>query len=186
MTDVMHQPATYADLLKVPEHLVAEIVEGELFTSPRPAFRHAAAMIGLSSQLWGLFQRGNGGPGGWWILTEPELHLAGDVLVPDIAGWRKERMATIPDVTWCDVEPDWVCEILSTSNARHDRFRKMPRYAIHNIPYAWIVDTIAKGVEIYQLKNAHWLQVALHQGTAPIRAVAFEACEIDLAPLWID
>ena len=186
MTDVMHQPATYEDLLKVPEHLVAEIVDGELFTSPRPASRHAKALGSLYKQLSRRFEDGDGGPGGWWFVLEPELHLGKDILVPDVAGWRRERMPVYPDVVFFDLAPDWVCEVLSTGNARHDRFRKMPRYAAHQIDYAWIVDTIAHGVEIYERQERNWLQVAMHHGTAPIRAVPFDACEIDLAPLWID
>ena len=183
---VTHQPATYEDLLKVPEHLVAEIVEGELFTSPRPASPHARAMGGLFGQLSRFFDYGDGGPGGWWIVLEPELHLGRDILVPDIAGWRRQRMPVFPRVPFFDLAPDWVCEVLSTSNARHDRFRKMPRYAFHGIPYAWIVDTVAKGVEIYERDGMAWRQVVMHAGTAPIRAVPFDACEINLAPLWID
>jgi len=140
----------------------------------------------LFSQLSRFFDDGDGGPGGWWIVLEPELHLGRDVLVPDIAGWRRERMPEYPDVAYFDLAPDWVCEVLSTGNARHDRFRKMPRYAAHGIPHAWIVDTIAKGVEICELQAGRWLQVAMHAGTAPIRAVPFDACEINLAPLWID
>jgi Uma2 family endonuclease len=186
MTDVMRQPATYEDLLKVPEHLVAEIVDGDLFTSPRPASRHARATTKLASHLSQRFDDGDGGPGGWWILIEPELHLDRDVLVPDIAGWRRERMPVFPDAAFFDLSPDWVCEVLSAKNAQHDRFRKMPRYAAHNVEYAWIVDTIAKGVEIYQRQGTGWFQVAMHHGTAPIRAVPFDACEINLAALWID
>ncbi|HYR30186.1 MAG TPA: Uma2 family endonuclease, partial [Thermoanaerobaculia bacterium] len=154
--------------------------------SPRPASRHARALIALASQLLRKFDDGDGGPGGWWIVVEFELHLGRDILVPDIAAWRKERLPVFPDVTFLELAPDWVCEVLSTSNARHDRFRKMPRYAFHQVDDAWIVDTIAKGVEIYQRQDASWLQVAMHHGTAPIRAVPFDAEEINLAPLWID
>ena len=179
----MRQPATYEDLLKVPEHFVAEIVEGELFTSPRPAMRHVNAFSELLTQLRNLF---NNEVGGWWIVTEPELHLAGDVLVPDIAGWRRQRMPAIPDTAFVDLAPDWVCEVLSRSNAAHDRYRKMPRYAAHKFEYAWIVDTMAKGVEVYQRQGLGWYQVAIHQGTGTVRAVPFEAGEINLARLWID
>jgi Uma2 family endonuclease len=184
-TEVLRRPATYEDLLSAPEHMVAEIVDGELYTSPRPASRHARAAGALFSQLARQFD-GDGEPGGWWIVFETELHLGVDVLVPDIAGWRRERMPVFPDVAFFDLVPDWICEVLSKSNAAHDKFRKMPRYARHEVEYAWIVDTVAKGVEVYQRQSAPWLQVAMHQGAGVIRAVPFDAGEVNLATLWID
>lgn len=189
MTDVMRQPATYEDLLKVPEHMVAEIVEGELFTSPRPASPHARAVGSMFNQLSRQFderEKDDDGPGGWWIVFEPELHLGEDVLVPDVAGWRLHRMPAFQKVVFFELAPDWVCEVLSSSNAAHDKFRKMPRYAFHQVEYAWIVDTVARGVEIYQRQGARWLQVAMHQGTSVIHAVPFEAGEVNLARLWVD
>jgi Uma2 family endonuclease len=117
--------ATYEDLLKVPEHLVAEIIDGELVTSPRPAFRHAAAASSLGADIHTAFGRTRGGgPGGWVILIEPEVHIVGQVLVPDIAGWRRQRMPEIPDVAFVELAPDWVCEISSQSTAAMDRTRK--------------------------------------------------------------
>src|SRR5690606_2707049 len=92
----MKRRATYDDLRDVPAHLVAEIIAGELVTSPRPAARHARASSRLGGCLDGPFDRGDGGPGGWIILDEPELHLHGDILVPDLAGWRRERMPKLP------------------------------------------------------------------------------------------
>jgi Uma2 family endonuclease len=184
MTDVMRQPATYEDLLRVPEHLVAEIVEGELFTSPRPASLHARAAGSVFNQLSRLFD--DEGSGDWCIVFEPELHLGGDVLVPDVAGWRRTRMPVFPKVAFFDLTPDWVCEVLSPSNAAHDKFRKMPRYAAHEVDYMWVVDTQAKGVEVFERQGAGWLLVAMHQGSTLIRAVPFEAGEINLAHLWVD
>ena len=182
----MRQPATYEDLLKVPDHLVAEIVEGELFTSPRPASRHAHASTGLGAELHMRFQRGNGGPGGWWIVSEPELHLGRDVLVPDIAGWRKERMPAFPDVAWFDLAPDWICEVVSPATARLDRLRKLPRYARYAIQWAWIVDPIAKGLEVYRLEQERWSLLSTHEGVGLVRIEPFDACEIDLGALWIE
>jgi len=89
--------ATYDDLLEVPDRLVAEIVDGELFTTPRPALRHAQAASALGGELSGPFHRGRGGPGGWIILDEPELHLGADIVVPDLAGWRRTRLPSVPD-----------------------------------------------------------------------------------------
>src|SRR5687767_14951431 len=175
MSKVVEKPATYEDLLKVPDHLVAEIVEGELFTSPRPASRHAEAAGSLYTQLRRRFRDGDGGPGGWWIVIEPELHLGRDILVPDIAGWRKERMPVFPDVAWFDLSPDWICEIVSPTTARLDRIRKLPRYARHEVDYAWIVDPIAKSLEVFRREGEHMLQLSTHDGSGLIRAEPFDA-----------
>ena len=112
--------ATYDDLIAVPDHLAAEILDGELFTSPRPASPHVYATIALGCGLFGRFNGPPGGsdaPGGWWIRPDPELHLGPDVLVPDLAGWRREGMPVIPDVAAFTVAPDWVCEVVSPSTA---------------------------------------------------------------------
>src|SRR6187402_3256932 len=129
MTDERRRRATYEDLLQVPEHLVGEIVDGELVTSPRPAAAHARASSSLGGELYGPFDRGRGGPGGWIILDEPELHLLGHVLVPDLAGWRRERMPELPDAKAFELAPDWACEVLSPSTAKVDRADKVPIYA---------------------------------------------------------
>jgi len=186
MSKVIEKPATYEDLLKVPDHLVAEIVDGELFTSPRPASRHALASTRLVSILEQRFDRGDGGPGGWWIISEPELHLDRDILVPDIAGWRRERMPVFPDVVWFELAPDWVCEVVSPSTTRLDRIRKLPRYARYAIPHAWIVDPKAHTVEVYRLSGELYSLSATYEGSGAMRAEPFDACEIDLAYLWID
>src|SRR5712692_807902 len=109
----VERPATYEDLLKVPDHLVAEIVDGELYTSPRPAFPHAFAGGAVFGDLYRAFHRSRGCPGRWWIVFEPELHLGGDVLVPDLAGWRREHLPAPPTGPWIDLAPDWICEALS-------------------------------------------------------------------------
>src|ERR1700729_1449695 len=121
--------ATYQDLLDVPEHLVAEIIDGALITQPRPASRHARAASRLGAELDGPFARGKGGPGGWILLDEPELHLHGDIVVPDLAGWRRERMPELPDAAAFELAPDWICEVLSPGAAARDRTEKMPLYA---------------------------------------------------------
>jgi len=186
MSKVIEKPATYDDLLKVPEHLVAEIVDGELFTSPRPASRHANAAGILFATLYRRLQRGEGCPPDWLFLIEPELHLGSDVLVPDIAGWRKTNMPKIPDTPWFDLAPDWVCEVVSVKTARLDRVRKLPRYAAHGVPYAWIVDPVAESVEVYRRAGEHMLQLSTHEGRVPIRAEPFDSCEIDLDELWLE
>lgn len=120
------RPATYDDLLNVPDNLIAEIVDGELVTSPRPAVRHAAASSMLQSAVSAAFdRRGGGSPGGWVVLFEPELHIVGQILVPDLAGWRHEHMPVLPDAAFIDQAPGWVCEVLSPSTVALDRTRKM-------------------------------------------------------------
>src|SRR5262249_16806320 len=132
--------AKYEDLLQVPSHLVAEIIDGELVTSPRPALRHARASSELGAILRGPFGKGRGGPGGWILLDEPELPIVGQVLVPDLAGWRREPVPELPDAAAFEIAPDWVCEVLSPTTAALDRSRKLPHYAQANVQHAWLVD----------------------------------------------
>lgn len=121
------RPATYADIEALPENLVGEIIEGELIVSPRARTRHGYAAGGLISAIHPRFHHGDGGPGGWWILPEPELHLAEHVVVPDLAGRRRERLPELPDVVGHRVAPDWVSEVLSPSTARIDRTKEAAR-----------------------------------------------------------
>ena len=180
----VQQPATYDDLLRVPENLVAEIVDGELYTNPRPASPHTVAASVIGSEILGPFQLGRGGPGGWWILDEPELHLGSDVLVPDIAGWRRERMPFIPNVPFFDLAPDWICEVLSPGTARLDRFKKLPIYARESVAYAWIIDANLQAFEALRLEHGRWTYIAQQTGNDVIRVEPFEAIEIQLANLW--
>ncbi len=185
------RPATYDDLLAVPSHLVAEILDGELHTSPRPAPRHADAATGLSGALRGPFDRGRGGPGGWRILGEPELHLGRDVavpdvVVPDIAGWKRARLPRLPDKAYLDIAPDWVCEVLSPSTAAIDRVKKLTIYAREGVGHAWLVDPIDQTLELLALERSRWVLVATYAGADVVRAEPFDAIELDLALLWDD
>jgi Uma2 family endonuclease len=178
------RPATYEDLLKVPEHLVAEIIDGDLITSPRPAARHAAAASALGEELGPPFKRGRGGPGGWVILDEPELHIVGQVMVPDLAGWRRERMPEIPDVAFFELAPDWVCEVLSPSTAALDRTRKRHHYGRAGIRHLWLLDPVPQTLEAYRLDGEAWTLVASVAGDTKARIEPFDAVELDLAVLW--
>lgn len=175
--------ATYEDLLRAPEHLVAEIVDGELHTTPRPVPRHACVSSRLGGRL-DPFQHGGSGVGGWWILDEPEVHFGPDILVPDLAGWRIERMPLLPDTAFFELAPDWVCEILSPSTARLDSAEKLDVYARERVPYAWLLDPIAQTLEVLGLDGQHWVIETTHQAADRVRAVPFDAVEIDLAYLW--
>jgi len=186
MARAAKRAATYDDLLKVADHVVAEIVDGELFTSPRPALRHSTVSSALGALLLPAFMFGSGGPGGWWILDEPELHLGPDVLVPDLAGWRRERMPEVPDEAWCDLAPDCVCEVVSPSTGRLDRVRKMPKYAAHSVSHLWLVDPGVRTLEVYRLDAGRWSLIATHgddEGSL-IRAEPFDAITLDLRLLW--
>jgi Uma2 family endonuclease len=184
MASTVKRRATYDDLLQVPPHRVAEIVEGQLYVSPRPASRHALASSALGSELGPPFHRGRGGPGGWWIIDEPELHFGDDVVVPDLAGWRRERLPEFPDTPAFSLAPDWACEVVSPSTERLDRAKKMPVYAAAGVPHLWLVNPTARTIEVYRLADGRWLLLATHEGAQRVRAEPFEAVELDLAPLW--
>jgi Uma2 family endonuclease len=180
------RPATYEDLIAVPDHLVAEILDGELHTSPRPSPRHADATSGLGGALRGPFDRGRGGPGGWRILDEPELHLGRDVVVPDLAGWRRERLPRLPDEAYLSLGPDWVCEVVSPSTAAIDRVKKLAIYAREHVTHTWLIDPLARTLEILRLESAHWTIVATYAGGDIVGAEPFEALDLDLTLLWDD
>lgn len=186
------KPATYDDLLALPPHVVGQIVGGRLITQPRPAPRHAVAYAGLGGELVGPFDKGRGGPGGWWILDEPELHFPdpaqpGDieVVVPDVAGWRRTRMPELPETAYFALAPDWICEVLSKSTEDVDRNEKMPLYAREGVAHAWLVDPIARTVEAYALVGAgRWSEPAVYRDAARVRVPPFDAVELDLSALW--
>jgi Uma2 family endonuclease len=161
---VARRTATYDDLLAVPDRLVAEILDGELQTSPRPTPRHAHATTGLAGDLSGPFDRGRGGPGGWWILAGPELHFGDDVAVPDLAGWRRARLPELPSEAFFTLAPDWVCETLSPSTERIDRGTKLALYAREGVAHIWLVNPISETLEAYRLEHGRWLLVVTHAG----------------------
>ena len=177
--------ATYEDLLQLPDHVVGELIHGVLHAMPRPASRHARASSLLGLELSGPFDRGRGGPGGWVILDEPELHLpGGHVLVPDLAGWRRERMPEMPDVAAFEIALDWVCEVLSPSTAAIDRADKLPLYASWRVGHVWLVDPGPKTLEVLRLDGATYRLVVTHAGEVAVRAEPFDAVAIDLGALW--
>ncbi len=181
--------ATYEDLREVPEHMVGEIIDGELYATPRPASPHANAASGIASDVRGPFHRqpdGLGQPGGWWILFEPELHLGPDVVVPDVAGWRREKMPVLGNVAYFDQAPDWACEVVSPTTAGTDRVRKMRIYARESVGNLWLVDPLAKTLEVYRLQNGQWVVANTHSGGEQVRAEPFEAIELDLTRWWLE
>jgi Uma2 family endonuclease len=187
MGDPVHRRATYADVLAAPDHMVAEVIDGDLRLSPRPGKAHAAAASALGEELGPPFKRGRGGPGGWILLDEPELHLAADIVVPDLAGWRRERLpALTTDEPFFTLAPDWVCEVLSPRSARMDRADKLPIYARAQVGHVWLVDPLQRTLEILRWSEGTWMIVAVHTGEARIRAAPFDAIELQLGILWAD
>jgi Uma2 family endonuclease len=179
------RPATYADVVAAPDHLVAELIDGTLYTSPRPAPLHARAATTLQIELGGPFDRGRGGPGGWVFLFEPELHIVGAVLVPDLAAWRRERLTEMPKTAAVEIAPDWVCEVSSPSTAALDRKIKLPKYAEAGVRHVWIVDPEAQTLEVLRVtKSGLWETAAVFSEDDRVRAEPFEAHELELAALW--
>ncbi len=178
--------ATYDDLMKVPDTMVAELAGGELHASPRPALPHAVTTSALGILIGGPYGFGRGGPGGWWILYEPELHFGRDVLVPDLAGWRRSRLAVVPAAPWLELAPDWACEILSPSTASFDRTRKLRVYAREGVATAWLIDPTTRTLEVLRLATGRWTILGVHAGNDIVRAEPFAETDLDLALLWTD
>jgi Uma2 family endonuclease len=181
--------ATYEDVLRAPPHKVAEIIEGELVLSPRPAGPHAVAAAALGEELGPPFKRGRGGPGGWIILDEPELHLRGNVLVPDLGGWRRETMGAVANEPFFTIRPDWVCEVLSPATERYDRGAKISLYAGAGVSHASLVNPLQRTLEVLRLsseKPGQWLTLGVFRDDAKVHAEPFEVFELDLGILWRD
>ena len=175
---------TLADLERLPENVVGEILHGVLYSHPRPASLHARAASTLGEELGPPFNRGRGGPGGWIILDEPELHLGDDVLVPDLAGWRREHMPELPHVTAFEIAPDWACEVLSASTEAIDRGEKLPIFARERVGHVWLVDPLVRTLEILRLDGDTYRLIATFRDDAKVHAEPFDAVELELAALW--
>ena len=180
----LERPATYQDVLDAPAHMVAEIVEGALHTHPRPAPPHARASSVLGGKIGDPFDFGEDGPGGWWIIDEPELHLGEDILVPDLAGWRRERMPEFPDTAFFSLAPDWVCEVLSPSTRDLDRHGKRPVYAREGVAHLWFIDPAARDLEAFELRDGEWVLIATARNADPVSIPPFEAISFPLDVLW--
>ncbi len=178
--------ANYQDVLDAPPNMVAEVLDGTLHTQPRPASRHAWASSGLGARISPPFNYGDGGPGGWWIVFEPELHLGEDILVPDLAGWRRERMPEYPDAAWFGIAPDWVCEVLSPGTRKIDLFAKRPIYAREGVAHLWFVDPLARGLEAFELRSGQWVLIASLKDDDAVTVPPFTAITFSLGDLWPD
>lgn len=185
-----NDPEVEAAFRAVPDTMVAEILDGELHTMPRPARPHTRVSSRLGIEIGGPFDAGRGGPGGWVILDEPEIHMGPkpDKVVPDLAGWRRERM---PDALGSsetpghhEIAPDWACEILSARTEAADRGKKMRIYRRERVGHVWLINPLLRTLEIYRLAESGWTLVDTHEGSAVVRAEPFDAIELGLASLW--
>ena len=182
----IQRPATYQDVLDAPPHMVAELIRGALYLHPRPAPRHARAGSNLGGELYSPFGKGSGGPGGWVILDEPELHLGQDVLVPDLAGWRLSRMPRLPETAAFELPPDWVCEVLSRSTRKYDMAEKQEIYAANGVGFLWFVDPDVRRLEAFVLRDGAWMLLAALHDDAEVRVAPFDAIGFSLSALWPD
>jgi Uma2 family endonuclease len=178
--------ASYEDVLRAPPHVIAELIAGTLHTQPRPTVLHARASSSLGAELGAPFERARGGPGGWLILDEPELHLGAepDILVPDLAGWRRTTLPELPDVPFLTLAPDWVCEVLSPGTRRHDRVLKLPLYKRERVAHVWLVDPEAKTLEVYKLDGDSYRLLSTHAESEVVHAEPFEVFALELGVLW--
>jgi len=188
MKAALYADDLYAELEALPENLTGEIINGRLYAQPRPTTPHALVESGLAMDIGSAYHRGRGGPGGWWILVEPEIHFVRDaeVLVPDLAGWRRERMPRFPRDQRIEVIPDWVCEILSPSTARKDRMTKMPVYARYGVAYLWLVDPLARTLEAFALREGRWTVMGLFQEQEAVSVEPFQEIALELGALWME
>lgn len=185
-TATIRRPATYQDVLDAPPGMVAELIRGALHLQPRPRPRHSRAASALGVKLGGPFDLDTDGPGGWVILDEPELHLGADVVVPDLAGWRRARLPRLPEEVGITVAPDWVCEVLSPSTRTYDLTEKREVYAEQGVGWLWFVDPLARTFEAFALREGAWVLIAALHDDAEVRVAPFDAVGFALGALWSD
>ncbi len=179
-----HRPATHDDIIALPENLVGELIAGRLFTRPRPRIRHASATSRLGILRGGPHDLHDDGPGGWIFLDAPELHFGEDVVVPDIAAWRRERLPEVPDVAWLSLAPDWLCETLSPPTQKKDRTLKTDRYAREGFRLVWLLDLDAGLLEAFEREGTDWRRYGAINAESRVSRAPFEAVTFKLETLW--
>lgn len=186
MAEAPRLKTLYEKLEDLPEGLNGEIIDGQLYTEPRPKPDHAVAASNLGAELIGPYSRGRNGPGGWWIIDEPEIHFVHktEVVVPDLGGWRRERLPAVPDGDHFATVPDWVCEVLSPSTRSKDREMKMPLFARYGVPYVWLIDPKIYTLETYELRGAELVLTGTFGPASSLAAAPFEAVRLKVAELW--
>jgi Uma2 family endonuclease len=188
MAESARKLATYADLLAMPEDVRAEVLGGEVVVSPAPLPRHSKVQQTISRFVGGPFDNddGRGGPGGWWIFVEVDVRLgAHDIVRPDIAGWRRERLPRPGQARPIDVPPDWVCEVLSPATAARDRVAKRALYGRAGVSWYWMIDPEARVLEALRWEGQAWLDVGTYDETATACVPPFEAVELEIGRLFL-
>ncbi len=187
MAELARKQATYDDLHSVPENMTGELIDGELIVTPRPSRKHIYAASALQIEAGSAYQFGRGGgPGGWIILLEPEIMLGGNILVPDLAGWRRERFPVAEETNWIAVPPDWVCEVISPGTIRLDKIRKMSLYGQHRVQYLWLIDPVARTLDVFRLETEKWVVAGFFAHDDKVRAEPFQEVEFELSNLWLE
>jgi Uma2 family endonuclease len=184
------RPATAADLARLPEEVRGEIIDGELVEKAAPTAEHGTAQLAVGAQLFSAFHRraaGGGGPGGWWLMTEVEVLYQDDQLYRhDVVGWRRERMPAKPTGSPVPIRPDWVCEVLSPTNAGNDLVKKFRTLAKHGVPHYWIVDPEHRTLTVFRWTAEGYLTALTADESEVVRAEPFEAIELHVALLFGD
>lgn len=187
MAEPALKKASYEDLYRIPENMTGEIIAGELIVTPRPSRKHGYAATALGAKVTTGYQLGEGGgPGGWVIIIEPEIRFGEDFIVPDLAGWRRERFPASEEHNWISIAPDWVCEILSPHTARLDKHGKMKVYSHHGVPHLWLIDPLNRTFDVFRLQSGQWVVLGFYTDDDRVRAEPFSEIEIDLKILWLE
>lgn len=187
MSEPAEKRSLYEDLCDLPENVIGEIIDGDLVTAPRPSRKHAVAASRMGGEIVPPFDFGRGGgPGGWVIIREPEIAFGENLLVPDLAGWKKERFPVQEPHNWISVIPEWVCEVVSPATARRDRAEKMPLYGRYGVKHLWLLDPDLQTLEVFVLEEGRWVLAGVYAGSAKVRAEPFETLELDLGLLWLE
>lgn len=186
MAEPLRRPAGWQDILAAPESLKAEVIHGELSLMPRPRPPHGRSQAVLSSWLSAPFDLGEGGPGGWWIVIEPDIAFGPhDIVSPDLAGWRRSRLPELPQERPIELGPDWVCEVLSPSSARRDRLTKADLYLASGVPFYWLIDTDLRSLEALAAESGRWVRLGAWTDGQRAAIPPFEAVEIDVGSLFL-
>ncbi|MHC1727216.1 MAG: Uma2 family endonuclease [Syntrophobacteraceae bacterium] len=187
MSEPAVKKAVYEDLNGIPENMTGEIINGELIVTPRPSRRHVYTASTLDKKIGYPYQLGGGdGPGGWIILVEPEVKLGENIVVPDLGGWKRERFPQSGEANWLSIAPDWACEVLSPGTLRLDRVKKMPLYGQYGVPYFWLIDPVARTLEVFRLESGRWSLLGAFSDDDKVRAEPFQEIEIELSILWLE